>query len=118
MTARTRLRLETSICTVVTVESFDCLADECLELHVCRPIDFQITAERIAYLGFRSREPDVFAEDMCPCCAPKLLYAHAMVSRHRKYEIAFSHDLAGQEAGTMAREIEPMFETDKVGPCA
>src|SRR6266480_7604499 len=86
---------------------------ELFELKARVTIHFDVPPERIADLV--GTFAVVFAEHEDFALATQLIHARAMVPRHRQNQIGLVDELAGEQPGAMAREIESAFEPDEVG---
>src|ERR1041384_7115638 len=87
-------------------------SDERLELLAGIAIDAQVAAERVADLV--TPPSGVFAEDEHSALAAKLVDASAVVPRHRQNEVGLLDELARQQAGAVAREVQSPLESDEV----
>src|SRR5262245_1554684 len=85
---------------------------EGLELLAGVAIDIQVAAERIAH--FIAAPAGVLAEDEDAAFPTELVDAGSVMTGHRENKGGVLHQLAGEQAGAMTREIEPALKSDKV----
>src|SRR6266550_8400503 len=78
-------------------------------------IHLEVAPEGVADLGGVAAAARVLAQHEHAAFAPQLVHPGAVVARHRKDEIGLLHDVAREQPGAMAGEIESLLEADEVG---
>src|SRR5438046_5011228 len=79
-------------------------------------VHIEVAPEGIAHLGSVAAAARVFAQHEYAPFPSQLVHAGAVVAGHREDEIRLLHDVAGEQPGAMAGEVEALLEADEVGP--
>src|SRR5205085_644834 len=90
--------------------------DESFELGTGVAVHVQVAAERIADLRFVTLSSGVLAQHEHATLAAELVHPRPVVPRHGEDQVGAFDQLPRQEARAVAREVEPPFEPDQVGP--
>src|SRR5256886_3003159 len=87
---------------------------ERLELDARVAIHVEVAAERVAHLGLVPLTAGILTQHEHVTFAAQLVHARAVVPRHGEDQVGAVDQLARQEPGPVAREIEPPLESHEI----
>src|SRR5690242_3956522 len=95
-------------------DALDRREDEAFQLGAGVAVDVEIAAERVAHFGLVALAAGILAQHEHAALAPELVHPGPVVARHGEDQVGALDQLAGQQPGTVARQVEPAFEADEI----